>query len=175
MHFRQKQKCLLWNGGPWKLLSLLFAKMFIRKELGLKKLWNIPPTFCKFHRSTYSTTLYVHVSFIRISTLMQIMWHKSFMGFVFCLSVSIIGYVLHTYFLIVFIILVIDKELCFVCIICALCIIVGILHNIQGKTPQCTYWIHKFFVPKTLVCQANERLKYLLPLTHWTLGVEDWP
>jgi hypothetical protein len=61
------------------------------------------------------------------------------MGFVFCLSVSIIGYVLHTYFLIVFIILVIDKELCFVCIICALCIIVGILHNIQGKTPQCTY------------------------------------
>jgi hypothetical protein len=39
----------------------LIAKSFIRKELGLNKLWNIPPTFCKFHRLAYSTTLYAHV------------------------------------------------------------------------------------------------------------------
>jgi hypothetical protein len=98
---------------------------------------------------------------------MQIILHKSFVGFVFCPSISILGYVPHTYFLIVVITLVIHKKLCFVCIICALCVTVGILHNIQGKTPPMYKLNSQIFMPKTLVCEANERLEYLLlPLPH---------
>jgi hypothetical protein len=28
MHFQQKKNHLLWNGGPWRVLSLLIAKRF---------------------------------------------------------------------------------------------------------------------------------------------------
>ncbi len=84
------------------------------------------------------------------------------MGFVFCPSVSILGYVPHIYFLIVVITLNTHKELCFVCIICALCVTIGNFHNIQGKTPPMHKLDSQIFVPKTLVCEANERLEYLM-------------
>jgi hypothetical protein len=176
MHFQQKQKCLLWNGGPWRLLSLLITKRFVRKELGLNKTWNIPPIFCKFRRSTYSTTLYAHVVFYKFSNP-----HANNLGQVFC-------------------------ALCFLpfCFNSRLCTSHLSLHSCyytcrsQG-TLFCMYNIcimhcswnssqrsrrntpmyklnYKCFVPKTLVCEGNERLEYLLLLLpHQTLGTKDWP
>jgi hypothetical protein len=147
----------------WTMETIIFLdhKKVCKKRIGVKKLWNIPPIFFKFHRSTYSTTLYAHVVFYKFSN-----FHASNMGQVFC----------ELYFL----------PFCFNYRLCTshlsfhscyytchsqgtlfcmynICIVHYNWNYSQHSRRNTTMYKlnYKFFVPKTLV---NEILEYLLLL-----------
>jgi hypothetical protein len=120
MHFQRKQNHLLWNGGPWKLLFNLDAKRFIRKKLRLNKLWNIPPTFCNFHKLAYSTTSCVHVVFYKFSSshannLTQVFCGLYFLPFYFSSKLCTSHLCFHSCYYTCH-----SQGTLFVCIICAL-------------------------------------------------------